>query len=97
MKFTTYLHIEPRLRTGGALPNLPPICLNGVYGDNFTVARLGCHCSWGGGEVTLYRLFPDDRHCCHLDSAFMGCDAVLIGKVTVEGDDGVFLRNVGIM
>ena len=63
-----------------------------MYGDNFIVAGLGYHCPLGRG-VALYRLFPDDRRCCHLDSALVGCDAVLIGKVIVESDATLFLRN----
>jgi hypothetical protein len=92
LKCTTYLHIEPRLRTGGALSHFPPyVFMAGTRTTLLLQVGVGCY-FLGGGGLALYCLFPDDTRCYHLDSALMGCDAVLIGKVTVESDDTLFLR-----
>ena len=58
----------PEVKNGWSFTSSPPILLHGVYGENFTVAGLGYLCPWGvgSGGIALYRLFTEDRHCCHL-------------------------------
>jgi len=40
MKLTSYLILVPRLRVGGAIPLLPPLCLNGVNRKNVALLLL---------------------------------------------------------
>jgi hypothetical protein len=48
----------------------------------------------GGGGCSALLLCPGDKLFCY-DSGLLGCDALLTGNLTVEGDGTVFFRNVG--
>jgi hypothetical protein len=52
MKFTTPLHLVPRLRMGGAIPLLPCI-LHGMNRENFAYKTPGLHLNYRTGSLQI--------------------------------------------